>query len=421
MNLESALQRLFSLHTFGIKLGLDNIKAFLDHIGNPQNYLKSFHIAGSNGKGSTASFIASILQECNYKVGLYTSPHFVKFNERIMINDTQINDEAIAEFISKHEKYIFEHGLTFFEVTTALAFNYFYENKVDYAVIETGLGGRLDATNVFNALGVIITSISLEHTNILGGTIKEIAGEKAAIIKNHNKVFTGNLPDEAQIVVEEKCKETKSELYKILDYVNEKPGLLELYTEEIELDEWTMPLRGSYQKYNAALAALAVSKILDLEDTRKIEAGIKNVIVNTGFQGRYEFYNKKPDIIFDSAHNPEGISNFISEFSKDYNSYSERVLIFGAMKDKDALEILKKLKKIFNKIFITQINSERSFKIEELIRVANEAGTEVEPLTSPASYIENFRLSAGENGCLVVLGSMYLLGEVKSLLHNKFT
>ncbi len=421
MDLELALQKLFSLHTFGIKLGLDNIKAFLEHIGNPQKYLKAFHIAGSNGKGSTAAFTASILHECGNKVGLYTSPHFIKFNERIMINDIQVDDETIAEFISKHEKYIFEHGLTFFEVTTALAFNYFHDNKVDYAVIETGLGGRLDATNVFNALGVIITSISLEHTNILGTTIKEIAGEKAAIIKNHNKVFTGNLPDEAQSVFEEKCEETKSELYRISDYVNEKPGVLELYTEEIELDEWKMPLRGSYQKYNAALAALVVSKVLDTKDTRKIEKGIKNVIVNTGFQGRYELYNKKPDIIFDSAHNPEGVDSFISEFSKGSKEYNERILIYGAMNDKNALEIFKKLKKVFSKIFITEINNERSFKIEKLVQIANEAGTVVVPIDSPASYIENFGLSAKENDCLVVLGSMYLLGEIKSLLQKKFT
>ena len=416
MDLESALQKLFSLHTFGVKLGLDNINAFLNHIGNPQLHLKAFHIAGSNGKGSTAAFTASILQECGYRVGLYTSPHFVKFNERILINDSQIHDEIIAEFITKHEKYIFENGLTFFEVTTALAFNYFYDNNVDYAVIETGLGGRLDATNVFNALGIIITSISLEHTNILGNTIKEIAKEKAAIIKNHNKVFIGKLPEEARIVVENKCKETGSELYDISDYVNERPGLLELYTEEIELDEWNMPLRGNYQKYNAALAALAVSKVLDLDDTRRIKKGIMNVIVNTGLQGRYEFYNKKPDIIFDSAHNPEGIDSFISEFNKYSKDYDERILIYGAMKDKNALEILKKLEQIFNKIFITEIKSERSFKIEELARVAKEAGTDAELLYNPASYIENFRINAKENDCLVVLGSMYLLGEVKSLL-----
>jgi len=155
---------------------------------------------------------------------------------------------------------------------------------------------------------------------------------------------------------------------------------------------------------------------LDLDDTRRIEKGIMNVIVNTGLQGRYEFYNKKPDIIFDSAHNPEGIDSFISEFNKDSKDYDERILIYGAMKDKNALEILKKLKQIFNKIFITEIKSERSFKIEELARIAKEAGTGAELLYNPASYIENFRINAKENDCVVVLGSMYLLGEVKSLL-----
>lgn len=421
MDIESSLQKLFSLHAFGIKLGLDNIKAFLEHLGNPQNNLKAFHIAGSNGKGSTAAFMASILRECNYNVGLYTSPHFVKFNERIMINGSQIQNEAIVNFINEHEEYIYKNSLTFFEVTTALAFKYFNDCEVDYAVIETGLGGRLDATNVFNALGTVITSISLEHVNILGTTIKEIAQEKAAIIKNHNKVFTGNLPEEAQMVIEKKCKETNSQLYKISDYINEKPGSLELYTEEIELNEWVMPLRGSYQKYNAALAALAVSKVLDVEDTRKIEAGIKNITANTYIQGRYEFFNKKPDIIFDSAHNPEGITNFISEFNKDFNNYSERILIFGAMNDKNATEMLSKLKNHFDKIFVTKINIERSFKIEELIQIAGEAKTEVEPLADPAKYIEDFRAGAKENDCLVVLGSIYLLGEIKSLLQqNKY-
>ena len=421
MNIESSLQKLYSLHAFGVKLGLDNIKAFLQHIGNPHLNLKAFHIAGSNGKGSTAAFIASILQECGYKVGLYTSPHFVKFNERIMINNSLIQDEEIADFINEHEKYIYEKSLTFFEVTTALAFKYFNDNKIDYAVIETGLGGRLDATNVFNAIGTVITSISLEHVNILGATVKEIANEKAAIIKNNNKVFTGNLPEEAQILIEEKCKETKSELFKIADYVNEKEKTLELYTEEIELDEWVMPLRGSYQKYNAALAALTVSKILNIEYQGKIEAGIKNVIINTGFQGRYEFFNKRPDIIFDSAHNPAGIKNFISEFSRDADSYTIRTLIFGALNDKNASEMLTELKNKFDKIFVTKINIERSLTIEELTQIAEEVKIKTEPLTDPAAYIEDFRTGAKENDCLVVTGSMYLLGEIKSKLQqNKY-
>ena len=220
MNIENSLKKLFSLHTFGVKLGLDNITKFLEYLGNPQKQLKTIHVAGSNGKGSTSSFISSILQENGYKVGLYTSPHFVKFNERVVINGKQINDEYIASFISDYEKYIDEHQLTFFEVTTALAIKYFLEMKTDYCVIETGLGGRLDATNVLNPLAVVITTISLEHTNVLGNTIEQIASEKAAIIKNGANVFTGILKDDAEEVIEKKCEETNSQLFSLKNYIN---------------------------------------------------------------------------------------------------------------------------------------------------------------------------------------------------------
>ncbi len=419
MGIETTLNKLFALHTFGIKLGLENIKGFLNHLGNPQEKLKAFHIAGSNGKGSTSAFIASILMELGYKTGLYTSPHFVRFNERIVIDGEQIPDSVIADFYEKNEKFIDEHKLTFFEVTTALAFQYFKDTKVDYAVIETGLGGRLDATNVFNALGVIITSISLEHTHILGETIKEIAAEKAAIIKNHNKVFTGNLPVEAKEVIEKKCIETNSELFRIEDYTNEQKDSLELYTEELDLNEWIMPLKGYYQKYNAALAALAVSKTLDTGDFGKIETGIRNVITNTGFQGRYEYYCTKPDIILDSAHNPDGINKFISEFSR--YKYSKRTLIFSALKDKKISEMLLILKDHFEEIMITEVHNERAIKTSELLKTAGDLNIKVKELNNPVSYIIDFQTKAHKDECLVVLGSMYLLGEIKNSLHqNKY-
>jgi dihydrofolate synthase/folylpolyglutamate synthase len=421
MDLETALNKLYSLHSFGIKLGLDNITKFLDIIGNPQKELKAFHIAGSNGKGSTAAFMASILQEFGFKTGLYTSPHFVKFNERIVINGRQIPDEIISDFINKYNDYIDEHKLTFFEVTTALAFDYFKKQKVDYAIIETGLGGRLDATNVLNPLAVIITSISFEHVNILGKTLTEISNEKAAIIKNRCKVFTGKLPQEAQNIVEKKCMETDSRIFKIEDYTNfNKSGALELYTEELELDDWTMPLKGDYQKFNAALAALTVSKTLDLDNFNKIEMGIKNIIRNTGFQGRYEFYQKQPDIIFDSAHNPEGINNFISEFNKDITRYWRKHLIFTALSDKNVREMLSVISKCFDEIFLTELEIERAFKLPELQRIADELNIIAKPLKDPVSYIKTFKNEADEKDCLVLTGSMYLLGEVKSALqHNQ--
>jgi dihydrofolate synthase/folylpolyglutamate synthase len=415
MNIELALEKLFSLHTFGIKLSLDNITRFLEYLGNPQKQLKTFHIAGSNGKGSTASFIASILMEFGYKVGLYTSPHFVRFNERIQINSSQIPDDYLAKFINDYSDYIEENKLTFFEVTTAVAFKYFYENNVDYAVIETGLGGRLDATNVLNPLAVLITSISLEHTAILGTTIKDIAGEKAGIIKNNSQVLIGRLPGDAENVIDEKCRETNSKLFKIEDYAIIKGNDLELYTEEIEFDDWSMPLKGQYQKFNAALAGLAVSKVLLKDDLMTISKGIKNVVKNTGIQGRFEYYSTKPDIIFDSAHNPEGIENFLSEFKSDMSKYSKRVLLFGVMKDKSIKGMLSNLSNFFDEIHITQVNIERSSKIEDLHNIAEDLNIEVISEPDPVEFVKKFKEQASNN-CLVVLGSMYLVGEIKSAL-----
>lgn len=414
---KETLDKLFALHTFGIKLGLDNIKNFLDYLGNPQLGLKTIHIAGSNGKGSTAAFTASILQENNYTVGLYTSPHFVKFNERISINNALIEDEYIVEFFNLHEKYIDEFKLTFFEVTTALAFRYFSDMDVDFSVIETGLGGRLDATNVLNPLACVITSISLEHTNVLGNKLENIAFEKSEIIKRGAKVFIGKLPSQAEEVIVEKCKRESCQLFKIEDYTLEKGDRVELYTEEVELIDWVNPLKGNYQKYNAALAGLVVTKIIQLDDDEIISRGIKNVIVNTGIQGRYEYYHRNPGVLFDSAHNTEGVSAFIQEFSKETGQYDKRTLLFGALKDKSVQDMLKILIPVFDEIFITKINNERSAAIEDITLIANDLGTKVEVCINPVDFVQDF-LKGSKRNCLVVLGSMYLIGEIKSALTN---
>jgi dihydrofolate synthase/folylpolyglutamate synthase len=414
-DINSALEKLFALHTFGVKLGLDNIKFFLSFIGNPQLKLKAIHIAGSNGKGSTAAFIASILMEAGYKVGLYTSPHFVHFNERITINGKQIDNKSVAEFITIHWDYIVEHKLTFFEVTTALAFEYFYNNEVDYAIIETGLGGRLDATNVINPLAVVITSISLEHTNVLGNKISGIAREKAAIIKNEARVFTAILPKEADAVVERKSKEENCELFRLDEYMNENDDALELYTEEIELDEWNVPLRGKFQIYNAALAALVTIKSFLCDDKIKILSGISNVISNTRIGGRYELIHKKPDIILESAHNIAGIEQFLSEFRKDSDNYGTKIVLFCAMRDKAISAMLIELNKSFDEIHLTEIGYERSAKIVHLKKICDDIGITAFEEYDSLDCIKKF-LRGNKENCLVVLGSMYLVGEVKKSL-----
>ena len=413
MEISSALNKLYSLHQFNIKLGLDNITSFLRLIGNPQEKFKTFHVAGSNGKGSTAAFAASMLQELGYKTGLYTSPHFIRFNERVKVNGKEITDDFIAGFISSYEKEIDETGLTFFEVTTALAFQYFAANNVDYAVIETGLGGRLDATNVLSPMAVIITSISLEHTQILGDTIEKIAFEKAGIIKKNSKVFIGKLDEAAEGIIRNRCEEFNDELFSINDYILEKGDMLELYTEEIELDDWRMPLRGNYQKYNAALAALAVIKTLDVTSFHHIENGIKHVISNTGIQGRYEYYRTKPDVIFDSAHNPDSFNNFISEYIKEKKKYTKRVLLFGVMRDKAVDEMLAIAAGVFDEIHLCRARYDRALPAEELALIAEKHNIKAIIENNPSEFVKEFERRE-QNECLVVTGSMYLLGDIKS-------
>ena len=412
MEINSSLEKLFALHTFGVKLGLDNIKNFLTYLGNPQLKLKTIHIAGSNGKGSTAAFIASILMEAGYKVGLYTSPHFIRFNERIIINGVQIDDKTVADFITLHWAYITKHELTFFEVTTALAYEYFKNEEVDYAIIETGLGGRLDATNVLNPLAVVITSISLEHTNILGDNLSAIASEKAAIIKPGTRVFSAFQPREVDEVIIKVCEERNSELFKLTEFICEDDDVINFYTDKIKLDVRNIPLRGDYQRYNSALAVLTISKTALCDEKDDILNGIKNVVINTNLKGRYEIYNINPTLILDSAHNSEGITQFLSEFKKESPNYKKNIVLYGAMKDKAHEEILIDLSNSFNEIHLTEIDIERSAKIEDLKAICGKLNIICYEERKPVEFIHRFLEGAKEH-CLVVLGSMYLLGEVK--------
>lgn len=412
LDINSALKKLFALHSFGVKLGLESIKSFLSFLGNPQLKLKTIHIAGSNGKGSTAAFITSILMEAGYKVGLYTSPHFIRYNERILINDKQIDDNVVAEFITHCWEYIIKNQLTFFEVTTALAFQYFNDMEVDYAVIETGLGGRLDATNVINPLGIVITSISLEHTNILGNNISSIAFEKASIIKQGKKVFTAKLAPEAKTVVARKSKEENCQLFRLEKYINEKDDVLELYEEGIHLNESNVPLKGLYQRYNAALAVLVVTKLEICEKKTTLVNGIINVVKNTGIQGRYEYLQKDPTLILDSAHNVAGITEFISEFKRESKNYKKKIVLFGVLKDKAVDQMLNELNKSFDEIHLTQIDNERTAKIEDLKKICKKQNITVYVETDAVKYIKHF-LTGDKENCLVVIGSMYLIGKVK--------
>lgn len=415
------LEKLFSLHQLGVKLGLENTINFLEYLGNPHKGIKYFHIAGSNGKGSTSSFIASILKEYHYKVGLYTSPHFVRFNERIKINGTEINDDYIVDFFEKNEDYIEKNGLTFFETTTCMAFNYFQDHKVDFAVIETGLGGRLDSTNVIEPLASVITSISLEHTNILGHSIDLIATEKAEIIKRGGKTFIGKLPEIAREIIEKKCESVENELFVLSDFIMEKAQHIELYTEELNIYRLESPLLGNFQRLNAALAILTVYETLNLTDEKVFSRGIKNVIQNTGIQGRFEYVKENPYLILDSAHNPEGIVSFLNEFEKHKVKFRKCVLLFTALKDKNIREMLAPVKMYFDEVIITRIDNERAESPYAISTIAESLSIKNSINESPEDAISSFLDKAQNNDCLVVMGSMYLIGRVKEKINSIYS
>jgi len=417
MNLKDSLKKLFSLHQFGIKLGLENIQDLLQYIGNPERSLKAIHIAGSNGKGSTSSFISSILIEAGFKTGLYTSPHLVKFNERIRINGSMMPDDFVVNFMNELSEYIDEYSPTFFELTTAMAFKYFADNMVDYAVIETGLGGRLDATNVLTPLASVITTISNEHSNILGNDLKNIASEKGGIIKNDSNVIIGLITDVPKAVLVDRAINMNSKYFLLEDYIERKDDSINLSLGHDQIVISDLPLRGRYQLSNAALAAFTLSVVKPEIKKDEYLRGLKNVIKNSGIQARYEIFHNKPKIIFDAAHNFEGIEEFLYEFKKESVNYDKVTVIYGTMKDKDYFSILNELKIVFDTIYITEIDYERAAKIEEVMEEANRAGIRIIPMNNPAKYINQF-MEGSVSECLVILGSIYVLGEIKKKLLN---
>lgn len=412
MKIETALNKLYSLHQFGVKLGLENITGFLNYLNNPQDNLKVFHIAGSNGKGSTASFLASMLMESGFKVGLFTSPHFVKYNERISINGKFIPDSYLINFLNGTQDYIDKYKPTFFEVTTALAFKYFYDNKVDYAVIEVGLGGRLDATNVVNPLASVITTINIEHSHILGKNLEDIAYEKAGIVKPNKPVYIGIIKKNAERSIIEIAAGKKSQIFNLKKLVRIHKDFLSLQLGKKTIHLYKTSLQGLHQLKNAALSLLVyVNEISDYRIKYALK-GIDNVLRNTNIQGRYEVINDKPKIILDSAHNPDSVKVFVDEFSKNKYECENKILIFGAMKDKNISQMLKLLKNHFDKIFLTSINYERAATVEELKSVCVTNNINAEILNKRKAFLEKFAKN-NKKDCLVILGSIYLLGEVK--------
>ncbi|MCC6866202.1 MAG: hypothetical protein IT280_08610 [Ignavibacteria bacterium] len=426
-NINEYFNWLFKLERFGMKYNLSNITKFCKALGNPQKQFRSIHIAGTNGKGATASYISSILQEHGYKTGIFTSPHIIRYNERIRLNNKCIPDSYIKEFLNENFYLIRRIKPSFFEVNTAMAFKYFADCKIDAAVIECGLGGRLDSTNILEPDVIVITQIGIDHTKWLGNTINKIAAEKLGIVK----------PEVNIVVSDSNIKLKKLFKHKInlnyLYYLNDickiknvefiKGGIkFEIYRKNDNSIKLFTPLPAVYQCRNAAAAYYAAKLFLQLSseklNLKSLKNGVKNVKVNTGYFGRVEFLNHgRIQYMFDISHNPDGIKNSIKAINK--NGFKPDAVIFGIMEDKDHLEALKIITKFVKNIILTKPKYSRAQEPGVLYT----AGLKIEPKI-------NYMLSENVKDALViarnagyfkiaVMGSFFMVSDALQVLGYK--
>ena len=427
-NYTETVDYLYSLQRHGIKLGLENPGKLMDILGRPEMSFRSIHIAGTNGKGSTSAIIASILREHGFRTGLFTSPHLVSFTERIRINNVPISESDVIRLASYVRNVIAGTDLkpTFFEVVTAMAFYYFAHEKVDWAVVEVGMGGRLDATNVLFPQASIITNISLEHTEFLGKNIPEIAFEKAGIIKPSVPLVTAVGQPDALKVIEDTVKKLDAEMHLYgKDFKGEitsmdKAMLSFNYSGYKDYNNLSLPLAGRHQLYNASLA-IRTCEILMQKGLSINEDTIYNGITNLNFEGRLEQVSEMPPIILDGAHNPhaaETLAAAIKELFPD----KKIILIAGVMKDKDTKGILKPLTDISETIILTMPKGERAAHPQRL----------KEAIVAPQSYrprpesikitntveeaIGLARILWKQGDIILITGSFYTTGEAKEVL-----
>src|SRR6478736_5283227 len=309
------------------KADLSNALLLAEHLNHPETDLKCIHVAGTNGKGSTSHMLASILQEAGYKVGLYTSPHLKDFRERIKINGTEISEEFVCEFIAQHKTFFEVNDMSFFEMTVGLAFDYFATEKVDIAVIEVGLGGRLDATNIITPLVSVITNIGIDHVQFLGNTLELIATEKAGIIKPGIPVVIGEYTPETKPVFLAKAKENKAEIYFASELISETPP---------------SDLIGDYQEHNKK-TVVQTFKILNEQTDFKvsfenIKSGLLHVVKNTGLLGRWQQLGENPKVICDTAHNKNGLEIVLKQIQKE--TFNHLHIVLGVVNDKELDEVL---------------------------------------------------------------------------------
>ena len=382
-------------------------------LGNPERKFKSIHVAGTNGKGSCSHFLASILQEAGYKVGLYTSPHLVDFRERIRIDGEMIPQSAVVDFIAQHSSLITEKHLSFFEMTVGMAFDYFAREKVDIAVVEVGMGGRLDSTNIITPLLSVITNIGLDHTQFLGHTLKAIAGEKAGIIKESVPVVIGETQPETKPVFERVAAERHAPI-----------SFADAHYRVDRIEDYTEELTGEYQKKNIATVLQAVDILRDNSEFRihdsELKRGLARVVTNTHLHGRWQKIGDAPLTICETAHNSPGIDSMLGKLATmDFQAFH---VIYGCVNDKDYRKILQhlhtefaKLGKLFDWRF-SQPSVPRGLPVNDLQAAAHELGIEGGAFVNVKEAIADAQKKAGDTDLVLVLvtGSIFLIADALS-------
>ncbi|AXT52800.1 bifunctional folylpolyglutamate synthase/dihydrofolate synthase [Aquimarina sp. BL5] len=379
------------------KIDLTNTVKLASYLDNPESRFKSIHVAGTNGKGSTSHMLASILQESGYKVGLYTSPHLKDFRERIRINGEMISEAYVVNFIRSHKQYFEVNQLSFFEMTVGLAFRYFADSQVDVVLVEVGLGGRLDSTNIITPAISVITNIGLDHTQFLGNTLPEIASEKAGIIKKNVPVVIGRTTVETKKVFRDKALSLQSDIFFASDYVG---------------NVFDTDLKGDYQKENVKTVLQTISVLQDRGwDIREqdVRNGLSKVVNNTGLLGRWQILQDSPKVICDTAHNEDGLQLVMEQLSSE--SYDKLHIVLGVVNDKDLKGILP-LFPIHATYYFAKPEIVRGLDEEILKKEALKFNLKGESYTSVKSAYKTALQLASEDDLVYVGGSTFVVAEI---------
>lgn len=422
MNYEEALQFIHSPKHSRMSLGLDHIRLLMNALGNPEKQLKIVHIAGTNGKGSIASYLSHILGKAGYKTGLFTSPYIERFNERIKINQEDISDDSLAKITEMVKNKIEEEQIptTEFEIMTAIAFQYFYEQQCDMVVLEVGLGGRLDSTNVIeHPLLSIITSISYDHQAFLGSTLTEIAGEKAGIIKENTPVLLYSQEKEAEDVIYRVAHEKNSLVFQpdFSQITNMSTDLSGQSFDYKSLKDLKITLLGEHQLKNAAVVLEAV-KLLHENGIHIDEEALRLGLAETTWPGRFEIIHQNPIVVIDGAHNIDSINALVDNLTKYFHN-KKIIAILGILKDKDVEEMIERVSPVVDRFITVTPGNPRAIKAEDLALRLTDKNQLALASQSFEGAIDLALEEAGEDGIICSFGSLYYIGEIRKIMKSE--